>query len=182
MRAKWSAPIRKYWKVSEQMMVKYCDLAICDSVNIEKYIHECYDGKGINGRNPKTTFIAYGADLTLSKLADDNEKLVNWYSLISTVVQSIFIVISIYVGKLADNVCISIILMVCVYCVIQVVYYTKLFDVMNKSMKPYIKKMVGCLVSIALIAIVVRFGCKAVIDRFDIEILNWFNVGLSFRN
>lgn len=47
MRAKWSAPIRKYWKISEQMMVKYCDLTICDSVNIEKYIHECYDGKGI---------------------------------------------------------------------------------------------------------------------------------------
>lgn len=79
MRAKWSAPIRKYWKISEQMMVKYCDLAICDSVNIEKYIHDCYDGKGIKGRNPKTTFIAYGADLTLSKLADDDEKLVNWY-------------------------------------------------------------------------------------------------------
>lgn len=37
-------------------MVKYCDLAICDSVNIEKYIHECYDGKGIKGRNPKTTY------------------------------------------------------------------------------------------------------------------------------
>ena len=34
MRAKWSAPIRRYWKISEQMMVKYCDLAICDSVNI----------------------------------------------------------------------------------------------------------------------------------------------------
>ena len=60
-------------------MVKYCDLAICDSVNIEKYIHKCYDGKGIKGRNPKTTFIAYGADLTLSKLADDDEKLVSWY-------------------------------------------------------------------------------------------------------
>lgn len=79
MRAKWSAPIRKYWKISEQMMVKYCDLTICDSVNIEKYIHACYDGKGIKGRNPKTTFIAYGADLTLSKLSDDDEKLVNWY-------------------------------------------------------------------------------------------------------
>ena len=79
MRAKWSAPIRKYWKISEQMMVKYCDLAICDSVNIEKYIHECYDGKGIQGSSPKTTFIAYGADLTLSKLADDDEKLMNWY-------------------------------------------------------------------------------------------------------
>lgn len=79
MRGKWSAPIRKYWKISEQMMVKYCDLAICDSVNIEKYIHKCYDGKGINGSNPKTTFIAYGADLTPSKLADNDEKLVNWY-------------------------------------------------------------------------------------------------------
>lgn len=79
MRAKWSKPIRKYWKASEQMMVKYCDLAICDSVNIEKYIHEQYDGKGINGKNPNTTFIAYGADLTPSKLSDDDEKLVNWY-------------------------------------------------------------------------------------------------------
>ena len=79
MRAKWSAPIRKYWKISEQMMIKWSDLDICDSINIEKYIHECYDGKGIKGRNPKTTFIAYGADLTLSKLADDDEKLMNWY-------------------------------------------------------------------------------------------------------
>lgn len=56
-------------------MVKYSDLAICDSINIEKYIHEQYDGKGIGGRNPRTTFIAYGADLTLSKLSDDDE---NW--------------------------------------------------------------------------------------------------------
>ena len=79
MRAKWPAPVRKYWKISEKMMVKYSDLVICDSINIEKYIHKCYDGKGIHGRNPRTTFIAYGADLTLSKLADDDEKLMNWY-------------------------------------------------------------------------------------------------------
>lgn len=79
MRAKWSAPIRKYWKISEQMMVKYSDLVICDSMNIEKYIHEQYDGKCVKGKKPKTTFIAYGADLTLSKLSDDNETLVNWY-------------------------------------------------------------------------------------------------------
>lgn len=79
MRAKWSAPIRKYWKISEQMMVKHCDLVICDSVNIEKYIHECYDGKGIKGENPKTTFIAYGADTCKSVLSDDDEKLLSWY-------------------------------------------------------------------------------------------------------
>jgi len=79
MRAKWSAPIRKYWKISEQMMVKYSDLAICDSINIEKYIHECYDGKGIRGANPNTTYIAYGAETRKSKLADDHKTLLSWY-------------------------------------------------------------------------------------------------------
>lgn len=79
MRAKWSAPVRKYWKESEKMMVKWSDLAICDSINIEKYIHEQYDGKGINHRNPKTTYIAYGADLTPSILSDTDDKLVDWY-------------------------------------------------------------------------------------------------------
>ena len=80
MRAKWSKPIRKYWKVSEQMMVKYSDLVVCDSVNIEKYIHQCYDGKGIKGKSPQTTYIAYGADLEPSKLSDDDTQLLNWYN------------------------------------------------------------------------------------------------------
>lgn len=79
MRGKWSAPIRWYWKVSEQMMVKHCDLAICDSVNIEKYIHECYDGKGIKGTDPATNFIAYGAETRKSQLNDDDPKLLDWY-------------------------------------------------------------------------------------------------------
>lgn len=80
MRAKWSAPIRKYWKISEKMMVKYSDIVICDSINIEKYIHQSYDGKCIKGRNPQTTYIAYGADMTKSKLADNDERLVKWYA------------------------------------------------------------------------------------------------------
>ena len=74
MRAKWSAPVRKYWKISEQLMTKHCDLLICDSKNIEKYIHDEY-GK----YNPKTTFIAYGAETRKSKLADDDQKLISWY-------------------------------------------------------------------------------------------------------
>ena len=61
------------------MMIKYCDLAICDSINIEKYIHECYDGKGIKGANPKTTFIAYGAETRKSKVADEDKQLLDWY-------------------------------------------------------------------------------------------------------
>ena len=79
MRAKWPLPVRKYWKRSERMMVKWSDLVICDSMTIEKYIHECYDGKGIDGGDPKTTFIAYGAETRKSKLKDDDEKLLDWY-------------------------------------------------------------------------------------------------------
>lgn len=74
MRAKWSAPVRKYWKISEQMMVKHGDLLVCDSKNIEKYIQNEY-GK----YHPKTTFIAYGADMSRSTLTDEDEKLQNWY-------------------------------------------------------------------------------------------------------
>ena len=80
LRAKWPALIRKYWKISEQMMTKWSDLIICDSKTIEQYIHDCYDGKGIKGRNPKTTFIAYGAETRKSKLADDDKKLLDWYA------------------------------------------------------------------------------------------------------
>ena len=74
MRAKWSAPIRKYWKISEQLMVKNSDLLICDSINIEKYINETY-----KKYNPKTTFIAYGAETRRSTLKDNDEQLLSWY-------------------------------------------------------------------------------------------------------
>lgn len=74
MRAKWSAPIRTYWKISERLMVKQADLLICDSKNIEKYIQNTYWKF-----RPKTTFIAYGADLTPSVLKDDDPKLQKWY-------------------------------------------------------------------------------------------------------
>ena len=73
MRAKWSAPVRKYWKESERMMVKYADLSICDSKNIEKYIQEEYAGY-----KPKTTFIAYGSETTPSTMKNDDPKYISW--------------------------------------------------------------------------------------------------------
>ena len=72
-RAKWSAPVRKYWKVSERGMTKYADLMICDSKNIERYILEEYADL-----KPETTFIAYGADVKRSVLADDDPKFTGW--------------------------------------------------------------------------------------------------------
>lgn len=74
LRAKWSKPVREYWKISEGGMVKNADLLICDSKNIEKYIHQEYDKY-----NPKTTFIAYGADITKSPLSLEDEKVKDWY-------------------------------------------------------------------------------------------------------
>ena len=74
MRAKWSKPVREYWKLSEKLMVKYADLIICDSINIEKYIQETY-----KEFKPKTTYIAYGAETRPSKLLDDSDELVEWY-------------------------------------------------------------------------------------------------------
>ena len=73
LRAKWPLPVRKYWKYSEKHMVKHADLLICDSKNIEKYIQETYAKF-----KPQTTFIAYGAEIRRSRLADNDEKFTDW--------------------------------------------------------------------------------------------------------
>ena len=70
-RAKWSPPVRKYWKWSEKKMVAAADVVICDSVNIEKYIQTEY-------HHPKTTYIAYGGDTTPSVLSDYDPAFTDW--------------------------------------------------------------------------------------------------------
>ena len=72
-RAKWPAPVRRYWKASEKGMVRSADLMVCDSKNIERYIQEEYAKL-----DPKTTFIAYGADVARSKLSDDDPEWTGW--------------------------------------------------------------------------------------------------------
>lgn len=73
MRAKWSAPVRRYWKLSEAGMVKRADLLVCDSRTIERYIREEYARF-----SPETTYIAYGADTAPSKLDDDDPAFAGW--------------------------------------------------------------------------------------------------------
>ena len=74
LRAKWSLPVRKYWKLSEQLMVKHADLLVCDSKNIEKYIQSNY-----KDYQPKTTYIAYGTDITPSILKAEDAKVRKWF-------------------------------------------------------------------------------------------------------
>lgn len=73
-RAKWNKFIRRYWKISEKYMVKNADMLVCDSKNIERYIINDY-----KQYNPRTTFIAYGANIKKSNLSDEDKKIVDWY-------------------------------------------------------------------------------------------------------
>lgn len=94
MRAKWSAPVRKYWKISERMLVKQADLLICDSKNIEKYIQESY-----KKYHPNTTYIAYGAEIRQSALASNDQKLLEWYKLNGLTAQSYYLVVGRFVPE-----------------------------------------------------------------------------------
>lgn len=72
-RGKWPYLIRKYWQLSERLMVKQADHVVCDSIAIERYILKTY-GK----YEPRTSFIAYGSDLAGSQLADDDQRFTEW--------------------------------------------------------------------------------------------------------
>ena len=71
-RDKWNAVAKKFLRYCESCLVRYSDLAICDAVNIEKYIKQTYKDKVKD-----TIFIAYGADVQRSKCSE--EELENWY-------------------------------------------------------------------------------------------------------
>lgn len=75
LRAKWSYPVRRYWKLSERLMVKHADLLVCDSQNIESYIQKDYAKY-----QPQTTYIAYGTETSKSKLTSDDAKVRDWFA------------------------------------------------------------------------------------------------------
>lgn len=72
-RDKWNSLIKKYWKLSEKLMVKNADLLICDSLAIEKYMHSEYERY-----NPRTIYISYGANIAKSKALDEDAE--KWYN------------------------------------------------------------------------------------------------------
>ena len=75
LRSKRPFIVKKYWKLSEKLMIKYADFVICDSKNIEKYILDEY-----SKYNPKTTFIPYGADIKKSMLTSESPLVNDWFS------------------------------------------------------------------------------------------------------
>lgn len=93
-RSKWNKYIKAYWKYSERLMVKHSDLLVCDSKGIEDYIQEEYARY-----NPKTTFIAYGADVKKSTLNDNNDKLVEWYNKFGIVKDQYYLILGRFVPE-----------------------------------------------------------------------------------
>ena len=94
MREKWSKPVRSYLKLCEQLMVKYADLVICDSINIEKYVQKTY------GRyDPNTTYIAYGAIIQHSMLSDDDSTVQTWFQKNSIKINDYYLVVGRFVPE-----------------------------------------------------------------------------------
>ena len=71
-RAKWAKPIQAYLKYSEKIMTRHADLVISDNPGIESYIKEAYPWS-------KTTYIAYGTDLSPTSLSSQDNKVREFY-------------------------------------------------------------------------------------------------------
>lgn len=71
-RAKWAKPIQAYLKYSEKIMTRHADLVISDNPGIESYIKEAYPWS-------KTTYIAYGTDLSPTSLTRQDRKVRELY-------------------------------------------------------------------------------------------------------
>lgn len=93
-RSKWSKVVRSYWKLSEKYMVKYSDLVICDSENIEEYIKTEY-----KSYNPNTCFIPYGAEVPSKEQLSKNTDLNNWYSRFQVKANNYYLIVGRFVPE-----------------------------------------------------------------------------------
>ncbi|CYU66116.1 beta 1-4 rhamnosyltransferase Cps2T [Streptococcus suis] len=94
LREKWSYPVRRYWKFSERLMIKYADLVVCDSINIEEYIRRYY-----KKYNPVTKYIAYGTDVAKSILTRDSKSVRAWYGEKQLVENNYYLVVGRFVPE-----------------------------------------------------------------------------------
>ena len=94
LRAKWPKPVRKYWKISEELMTRYADLMVCDSKNIENYIHSAYAKYA-----PESTYIAYGAETRHSHLPDNDPGLMAWYEKYGLTAKEYYLVVGRFVPE-----------------------------------------------------------------------------------
>ena len=91
-RAKWTKPIQAYLKYSEKIMTRHADLVISDNPGIESYIKEAYPWS-------KTTYIAYGTDLSPTSLTSQDRKVRELYQKWQTQEKNYYLILGRFVPE-----------------------------------------------------------------------------------
>ena len=91
-RAKWAKPIQAYLKYSEKIMTRHADLVISDNPGIESYIKEAYPWS-------KTTYIAYGTDLSPTSLNSQDNKVREFYHKWQTQAKNYYLILGRFVPE-----------------------------------------------------------------------------------
>ena len=91
-RAKWAKPIQAYLKYSEKIMTRHADLVISDNPGIESYIKEAYPWS-------KTTYIAYGTDLSSTSLNSQDNKVREFYQKWQTQEKNYYLILGRFVPE-----------------------------------------------------------------------------------
>ena len=91
-RAKWAKPIQAYLKYSEKIMTRHADLVISDNPGIESYIKEAYPWS-------KTTYIAYGTDLSPTSLNSQDNKVLEFYQKWQTQEKNYYLILGRFVPE-----------------------------------------------------------------------------------
>lgn len=91
-RAKWAKPIQAYLKYSEKIMTRHADLVISDNPGIESYIKEAYPWS-------KTTYIAYGTDLSPTSLSSQDNKVREFYQKWQTQEKNYYLILGRFVPE-----------------------------------------------------------------------------------
>ena len=91
-RAKWAKPIQAYLKYSEKIMTRHADLVISDNPGIESYIKESYPWS-------KTTYIAYGTDLSPTSLTSQDRKVRELYQKWQTQEKNYYLILGRFVPE-----------------------------------------------------------------------------------
>lgn len=93
-RSKWNRVVRKYWKLSERLMVKNADLIVCDSISIESYIKKEY-----KKYYPKTCYISYGSDIKESTVSNEDENFKEWMNRKSIIINNYYLMVGRFVPE-----------------------------------------------------------------------------------
>ena len=73
-RSKWSYPVKRFFLLSEKLMLKHTDIIVCDAKGIQEYIINKYPRL-----RRKTTYIAYGSDVYNFKNIDEDSVLKEYH-------------------------------------------------------------------------------------------------------